>query len=444
MKNHKLNRRNFLRNTSLGFLGAGLLGKKGLANPIHDQENELPKIKEYRTLGRTGFKVSDIGIGFPFNDAVLRTVLNAGVNFIETSEIYAGGQNERLIGNVIKDFEREKFFIATKVAYKLKEFESAEDIVERANSSLERLQTDYVDCFMIHRAENSERVKNKYYHKAVEQLKKEGKIKFTGLSCHGHRWGDNPEETFEQVLMTAIDDGRFDVLLLPYNFFEPEMGNRVLKACKENNIGTMIMKSNPIILYDYYNERKENAEKEGNELSEKIKIIYEKFKIQTELAGEFFSRYGISGIEKMKDGTIQFVLSNENVDTICCRFQNFNDVEKYIKLSGTRLELAMKAMLNDYKNMLGFLHCRIGCNVCESECPHNVPVNTIMRYNYYFTTKQQEKYAMQKYKELPGGKPDVCFNCEGFCEKACPYGVATRGILAMAHHNLSFDSPHYT
>jgi len=444
MKKPKINRRKFLRNSSLGIIGTGIVGKKGLASSLNNQEDELPKIKEYRTLGRTGFKVSDLGTGLPFNDVVLRTVLNSGVNFIETSEMYDRGQNERLIGGVIKDFEREKLFIATKAAPTVKEFESVEDIVERANNSLERLQTDYVDCYMIHGAESSERVKNKYFHKAVEQLKKEGKIKFTGLSCHGHRWWDSPEETFEQVLLTAIDDGRFDVLLLPYNFIEPEMGNRVLKACKEKNIGTMIMKSNPIVLYDYLNEKKENDEKEGNELPERYKIIYEKFKTQKALADEFFSKYGISGMEKIKDGAIQFVLSNENVDTICCLFQNFDDVEKYIRLSGTRLELATEARLNDYKNMFGSLHCRIGCNICESKCPHHVPVNTIMRYNYYFTSKGQEKSAMQQYLELPGNKPDVCLDCEGFCEKACPYGVLTRPLLAMAHQNLSLNGQKYS
>ena len=421
MKKPNLNRRNFLRNTSLGFLGAGLAGEKGFAKPLQDQEEELPKIKEYRTLGRTGFKVSDIGTGLPFSNAVLKAVLNAGVNFIETSEMYGRGNNERLIGNVIKDFEREKLFIATKVAPATKEFESAEDIVERANSSLERLQTDYIDCYMIHGAENSERVKNEYFHEAVEQLKKEGKIKFTGLSCHGHAWWDSPEETFEQVLNTAINDGRYDILMLPYNFVDPEIGNRVLKACKENNIGTMIMKSNPIILYDYLVEAKENAEKKGNELPERYKIIYEKFKMQTGLADDFFRKYGISGIEEISKGALQFVLSNEHVDTICYLFQNFNDVEKYIKLSGTRLELPMGAMLDDYKKMFGSLTCRIGCNICESKCPHHVPVNTIMRYNYYFTTKHQEKYAMQQYHELPGGKPNLCLNCEGFCEEVCPY-----------------------
>ena len=46
MRNNRLNRRNFLRNTSLGFLGAGLLGNKGFTSPIQDQENEIPRIKE--------------------------------------------------------------------------------------------------------------------------------------------------------------------------------------------------------------------------------------------------------------------------------------------------------------------------------------------------------------------------------------------------------------
>lgn len=443
MKEQKSNRRKFLKNSSLSFLGAGILGKS-LESPVSYRDDDPPKIKEYRMLGRTGFKVSDIGTGYPFSEAVLKAVLNAGVNFIETSEAYGRGNNESLIGNVIKDFERERLFIATKVGHRVKEFKSSEDIIERANSSMKRLQTEYIDCLMIHGAENSERVKNEYFHQATEKLKKEGKVKFVGLSCHGHAWWDSPEETFEQVLNTAIGDGRFDVLMLPYNFFEPEMGKRVLKACKDNNIGTMIMKSNPVILYDFFNEEKEKREQEGKKLGKRYSIAFEKFKSQTEFAADYFSKYGIHGIEEVKNGALQFVLSNEHVNTICYLFQNFNDVEKYIPLSGTRLELKTEAMLNDYKNMFSPLQCRIGCNLCESACPHHIPVNTIMRYNYYFTVKREEKSAMQKYRDLRGGKPDLCADCEGFCEKACPYGVLTRPLLAMAHQNLSIDSDYYS
>jgi predicted aldo/keto reductase-like oxidoreductase len=443
MKNSELNRRRFLRNASAGILGAGILGTNTSFARTQEDEDEFPKITSYRTLGRTNFQVSDIGTGYPFSETVLRAALGSGVNLIETSEMYDRGKNEILIGNVIKDFEREKLFIVTKLAYSVREYSSVQEIIDRANASLERLQTDYVDCFMIHSAENSERVRNRYYHKAVEQLKKDGKIKYTGISCHGHTWMDNPEETFEQVLMTAVNDGRFDIIMLPYNFFEPAMGDRVLQACHENNIGTMVMKSVPLLIFEFFNEEKEKKEKEGSELSDRYKIAYEKFKLQSDQAETFFARYGISGVEKMKDGAIQFILSNNNVNTICALFQNFDDIKKYIRLSGTKLEPQTSEMLGFFKSTYNCLHCRIGCNICEASCPHHLPVNTILRYNYYFQAKKQEKMAIQFYNNLPGSKADICITCEGFCEKACPHGVLARPLLAAAHRNMSFEGPHY-
>ncbi len=284
----RFSRRDFIKTTSIGVFGAGI--SKG-DSTLHGRQTakEGPKIKEYRTLGRTGLKVSNIGTGYPFDEYVLRAVLEAGVNFIETSELYGRGNNERLIGRAIKSFDRDKLVIATKVAPKVKEFESAEDIIQRANVSMKRLGTDYVDCYMIHGAESSERVKNEFFHEAADRLKRDGKIRSIGLSCHGHSWYDRPEETMEQVMRTAIEDGRFDVLFFPYNYFESEMGGRVLEACKKENIGTMVMKSNPVILYEYLSEEKTNLEKEGKQLSANYQILYDKFKVQMEQAARFFN-----------------------------------------------------------------------------------------------------------------------------------------------------------
>jgi ferredoxin len=120
-------------------------------------------------------------------------------------------------------------------------------------------------------------------------------------------------------------------------------------------------------------------------------------------------------------------------------FLNFDSLKYHLKFSGKTLTKSEEKKLINYKETFSQFHCRHTCGICEDRCPKEIPVNTIMRYNYYFTVKGQEKYAMQKYQELFGGKPDLCFNCEGYCEKACPYGVLTRPLLAMAHQNMSFE-----
>jgi uncharacterized protein len=435
MERKKKDRRQFIRETGLAFLGAGLLPNESMNSFHYDSQDDPPRIKNYRRLGRTGAMVSDIGSGEPTSSSVLKSVLDSGVNFIETSESYSNGRNEVLIGNVIKAFERDKLFIATKAFPSMKLFKSVDDVIQRAKGSLKRLQTDYIDLYMIHQAQNIFRVKDDYFHKAAEILKKQGKIRFTGLSCHGPEWGPESSENLEDILMAAIEDGRFDVILLPYNFLAPEMGDRILKACKEHDIGTMIMKSNPILAYENYSSLVER----GREINREEQKYYEGLNEAMQKADSFFRKYNMNDIEQLKDGSIQFILSNPYVNTICCRFRNFSDVDKYVRLSGTTLDSRIAMVMKDFVCKLGFLNCRIGCNICESKCPHKVPVNTIMRYNYYFHSKGMEKTAMQYYQDIDGKAAGLCKDCEGYCEKACPHGVQTRFLLSQIHDDLSFD-----
>jgi predicted aldo/keto reductase-like oxidoreductase len=436
MKKPGKSRRQFIRNTGLGILGAGLVDRESEAAHQDYLRDDPPKIQNYRRLGRTGAMVSDIGSGEPTSSSVLKAVLDSGVNFIETSESYSNGRNETLIGNVIKNFEREKLFIATKAFPAMKIFKSSDDVIQRAEGSLKRLQTDYIDLYMVHQAQNTFRVKDDYFHKAADILKKQGKIRFTGLSCHGPEWGPESSENLEDILMAAIEDGRFDVLLLPYNYLYPELGERILKACNKNDIGTMIMKSNPVIAYENYISLAES----GREVDRKEQKYYDGLREAMQEAESFFKKYHMNDMEELKDGAVQFILSNPNVHTICCRFRTFSDIQKYVRLSGTTLDDRMAQVMNDFRDKLGFLNCRIGCNICESECPHQVPVNTIMRYKYYFHSHGMEKAAMQYYQDLPGGKAGSCRDCEGYCEKACPHGVLSRFLLAHTHEDLSFTT----
>ena len=382
MNYQKLKRRNFLRNTSLGIMGATIPGKSGFTAPSQDPDNEPLKIKEYRTLGRTGFKVSDISSGTLSNEAVIKAMLQSGVNYIDTSEYYRKGNDERKFGNAIKGIDRKKIFLTTKVRPE-PIWTSSEEVLQRVRKSLERLQTDYIDCLMIHEASDSKILRDIYFHSAMEQLKSEGKVKYLGISCHGHNWIDAKSETesMEQVFGSAIEDGRFDVFLLVYNFVNQDIGSKILKRCRERNIGTTIMKANPIrwnataqsILNDPENNSESyiNVAKKYMDFSDQMLVYFEENNLD-------------SNDETFRDLALPFVLSNPDVNTILYSFQNFSDVETVISLSGKKLSLKDQAFLESVVRNFGELHCRLGCNACESKCPHNIPVNTIMRYHYYF------------------------------------------------------------
>ena len=101
MKSHKFNRRKFIKSSSLTALLAGLNSRLAFTRDEKMNGEEAPVIKEYRRFGRTGFQVSDFSSGNPSNEAVLKALLKRGVYLIDTGEIYANGNSERMIGEVL-------------------------------------------------------------------------------------------------------------------------------------------------------------------------------------------------------------------------------------------------------------------------------------------------------------------------------------------------------
>ena len=142
-----LSRRGFIQSSLSVAAGLGLAGKNELfGGNGQEAPAEKAKIKEYRTLGRTGFKASDIGFGAGnlTDTALFSAALDAGVNYIDTAEHYARGNSERTIGQVIKDRDRKKLFITGKLNFSFGK-STKEGLIERANKCMERLQTDYLD-----------------------------------------------------------------------------------------------------------------------------------------------------------------------------------------------------------------------------------------------------------------------------------------------------------
>ena len=216
LKKSKISRRGFIRSSITAAAGIGVIGSKNLPGAsISPQKSEL-KIKEYRTLGRTGFKVSDIsfGAGNLTNPEVLDAALDMGVNYIDTAEHYVRGNSERNIGEILKKRDRKSLFITTKLNFSMGGSTKLK-LKERFHKCLERLQTDYADCLMIHMTPEIEQVKNEAYHEAIRELKADGKVRFTGLSNHGieHNLAGKIEDPMEKIISAAAEDGRFDVVL---------------------------------------------------------------------------------------------------------------------------------------------------------------------------------------------------------------------------------------
>jgi aryl-alcohol dehydrogenase-like predicted oxidoreductase len=439
-----MDRRNFLKNSAVGMAGAGMSARKSLLGAEEKSEGGDLKIKEYRTLGRTGFKVSDINAGGPMDEGILNALLDAGVNYIDTAESYGNGKSETIIGNVMKNRDRESVFITTKQivtatpGYPVKKEDvTKQAIIKRFQKSLERMQTDYADCLMMHGTDSVSELDHKGFHAAVGQLKADGKLKYAGISYHGAFAGMEIKETMGQVLLAAAEDGRFDVFLMTHNYLRQEQSEKVLKVCKAKTIGTTLMKTDPVARYFMIKEGIERLEKEEKEIPEMYRKALEILKEKYDKAQEFLRKYELEYPTEMREAAIKFCLSNPDANSICVRFQNFKDVERYVRLSGKRLTPTDHTALDVFAKSFGQFYCRHACGICESKCPHHIPINTIMRYNHYFTGQGREKYAMGKYAKLNTEVANHCMNCDGRCQTECPYAVPIQTLLVLADQNLT-------
>jgi predicted aldo/keto reductase-like oxidoreductase len=283
-------------------------------------------------------------------------------------------------------------------------------------------------------------VRNKAFLQAFKQLKGEGKVKFCGISCHGADWGEEPKENMEQIIGTAVEDGRFDFVLFVYNYLQKEMGENILKECAKKNIGTSLMKTDPFGgSYLSVLELVKNCNNENKPIPEYYRRIYDKIIDKQKKAESYLQKDQLFDNDARRLAAMSFVLNNPSVHSVLISFKTFNDITDYVNLSGSRLTSRNISIINSLGETFGYLYCRHACGICESSCPHKVPINTIMRYNQYFMAQAREKYAIRKYYELSGAKSDICQNCEGFCESACPYGVSIHALLTVAHNNLSLN-----
>ena len=390
-----VSRRNFFKALTSGVLGISLA--KNVRPSLKDTgaargESSPIKIQKYNTLGKTGIKVPDVSCGAIsfFEPNVLRYAYELGVTYFDTAEGYMRTQSETFIGQALKEV-RDKVTITTKHAYSPRMQITKENVIKRLEASLKRMQTDYIDIALVHQANDLAILENEEIQAAYSQMKKEGKIRFTGFSTH------NSTLTLKQ----ALDNDFTQVVLFIYSHMEGKEIEPLIKQVHQKGIGTVAMKIFA-------------GGKQGN-----LKSL-------------------ISQEVSYPQAAIRWVMSNPNIDCCIPTMSSYSHVEEYVAASGKPLNRDDLKMIAEYQRQANNQYCRVSCQDCLSSCPDNVAVNDVLRYEMYFEDYRMEREAMRYYAELDEStKPLNCSNCSGYCEKACPFGLKVKSKLIHAHEILS-------
>ena len=199
---------------------------------------------KYRTLGKTGLRVSVVGLGTmvhaghfgPMKDseslAAIETALELGVNFIDTSDAYGAGYGESLLGNALKG-KRDKIVLATKGGNVMvgpnrgkRIFEP--DYIRRVmDESLGRLQTDYIDLYQLHNP-TVEVIERGAVWEVLERAKQAGKIRHYGVSINSTEEGS-----------ATVKDGRAETIQVEYNLLVQQPAEAFFPAAQQANIGVI-------------------------------------------------------------------------------------------------------------------------------------------------------------------------------------------------------------
>lgn len=402
------NRRKFIATVGTGLAGLGLPGRlsakttRGLFDSKEnaDLAQEELKIKKYNAFGNTGVKVSEIIFGAAgfFSPKVASYALDLGINTFDTGENYMNGRSEEFLGNALKG-KRNKAIIITKLYYGIQEPDPAfpmtrSSLIERVDGCLKRLNTDYIDFLFIHNVDTPKIVKNEELQLGFEDLKKAGKIRFSGISTH------NAKEMLKLGLEPSMRNFMQGILFM-YNHMEGKEIEPLIQDVRNAGIGTIAMK---VLAGGKHGSLKSFIGKN---------ISY-------------------------PQAAVRWALGNKNLDCAVMSMVSFVHVEEYVAASGKSLDREDLVLLKIYQHEVYDEYCRVTCNQCESVCPKRVAISDIMRYEMYFKDYGHQKVALDAYSALEDNKkPLSCKKCPGHCNSQCPFGIKVKERLLDTHKILT-------
>jgi len=371
-----MNRREFLRAGVLG-TSSFLLSNNALAETMqHYYAAGGPfayPTPVYRTLGRTGMKITVISFGAMLTPEpeVMRIAFEHGVNYVNTARAYMGGKNEETVGKALKGL-RDKVYVATKI---LKETNLKADMIRDVETSLKTLGTDYIDVIQFDANAGKDRVFMPEAREAITKLKEQGKVRFCGVATH-----KNQTEVLNAL---AADSSRFfDTALVGYNFkSEKELADAIARAAK-SGVGIIAMK--------------------------------------TQAGG-----YATEALGKISphQAALKWVLQNPNISAAIPGMKDLAEFKDNIAVMGMPFKISDRSILERYSQAIEPYYCRL-CGTCEGSCPQGVEISSINRSLMYAEgAYKNHELALATYREIPAAaRATACLDCSG-CVASCVNGL---------------------
>jgi len=329
---------------------------------------------QYRKLGKTGLKISEVGFGcIPIirlgsDDAihVLRYAFDKGINFFDTANAYH--DSEQKIGLALSG-HRDEIVIATKSGKR-----DAAGAAEHIENSLRRLQTDYIDLFQLHQVS-----KEKDWEtitapggamEAVLKAKEQGKIRHIGITSHSYT-----------MALKLIKTGLFATVMFPFSFIEDSALGEMLRLTQEQDMGFLSMKpfgggaiDNAALAFKFLRQHSEAIPIPGFDTVDYIDEVlsfYEQPNIVTEEDNALMEKY-------RKDLGSQFCRRCE----YCQPCPNGVMITPAMGYPILAKRMSPEVSVIFAKNPMESVTECIGCGECITRCPYDLPIPDILQRNY--------------------------------------------------------------
>jgi len=386
-----------MKNTSSrrNFLAAGLvLPATALASTSRSPrlESKLPGAPpapqgglRYRVIGKTGMKVTSVGFGcmITSDPSVIEKAADLGINYFDTARVYQQGNNERMVGAALKA-KRNSIFLSSKSGAGKKA-----EALTNLETSLKEIGTDHLDIWYLHGKSKAEDITDEWL-EAQAQAKKEGKIRFSGVSTHSG-------QTDIIKAVTAKKD-QIDVVLVAHNFsMEPALLAAIEAAHKEG-VGIVGMK----VMAGGFRRAKPGDK------------IYDTLKREGAMLA-----------------ALKWVLKSPAVDTTIPSITDMEQLDENMKAMTVPFTEADQKVLTAQLDYIRPLYCRT-CGTCAGTCPKGLPVSDILRYLSYAEGYGEYPLGREHFLALPTDVREVRCNLCPTCTVHCPNGVRVAERLGRA------------